>query len=212
MSTEPGEWLARAVSFIGLAGSWGGSAAVGVLAPWALFRWSAQRKSLLYFEFESPETRRKWDALNEALERLSAQKVSWRHALASTKNRSKPVRIRKRLPIAVGSNLRPWQLQIGPHRVTCFPDGVWVEQPRISLKRHPWSGLSVMGMGPQLDLVNLEDDIGFGAARGRVDDLDAMGLTLPGLDVSLSCEDGEGLNRFKAALYGLGSGARASSG
>jgi hypothetical protein len=66
-------------------------------------------------------------------------------------------------------------------------------------------------MGPQLDLVNLEDDIGFGAARERVDELDAMGLTFPGLNVSLSCEDGEGLNHFKAALYALGAGARASA-
>ena len=65
-----------------------------------------------------------------------------------------------------------------------------------------------MGVGPQQGLVNLEAEIGIEQAAASAEDLDAIGLSFPDLDVRLSSEDGEGLNRFKAALYALGAGAR----
>lgn len=208
VGTGPGDVLAAASSYVERGGLYGGSVALGFFAPLALFRWFVQRRSLVFYDLASAKTRAKWDTLNECLQRLAAQRVVWRHGLASPKDAAQRVKIRRRMPARVGSNLRPWQIRLGARRVTCCPDGLWVEVPGAPLKRYGWPELTVMGVGPQLGLVNLEAEIGFDASHSSPGDVDAIGFSLPDLDVRFSCEDGEGLNRFKAALYALGAGAR----
>ena len=205
---ESGRMLAAASSAVERGGLYGGSVALCFFAPLALFRWFVQRRSLVFFDLASAKTRAQWETLNVCLQRLAAQRVVWRHGLASPQETAHRVKIRRRMSGRVGSNLRPWQMRFGAHRVTCCPDGLWVEAPGTSLKRYGWPELTVMGVGPQQGLVNLEAEIGIEQAAASAEDLDAIGLSFPDLDVRLSSEDGEGLNRFKAALYALGAGAR----